>query len=524
MIFLQLNPDIKNKFYILAIICVYALLNLPFLTVFPPIDNLGDESWMMSISSELLKTGKPIAAIHAGTPIGETPQVTTMWIYSSLLAGMVYIFGPFVWVGRFLSFMFGLLAVILTYHLGYKIVNHKIGLTAAFLLITSTAFSWHSREIRPDMMILAFSTASVYCFYRAFNEKKDKFLFLSGLISTMSVQVHPNGAIFAFSIVIIYIITYRKILFSKSSLSLIVGLCIGFASWTIFNYLPYSASSFQTIHKKYLPPLLTTNIFAILFHSLDFLWIFSPKNLNVLITQYYSTISAGIVYVALVIVTVSLIFGKNKKHSLLLLSFVILPLFISNFIVGAWQWFHYSVFLPLSFIILAISINDVCEMLSSIKAKRLFFAGLVIIIAISGIIDIMKLNVNMKKYNYNSLKERISQGVTNGTTVLGSPLYYFAFSGSNNRFITYLFIEGRCPNFKSEIQRHKIDYILVDDSLERVSSNWCSYLYYQNEIIPFLKTNTTLNKIIDIEYPSSLTAKRMIDKVYLFKVNRTFLQ
>lgn len=245
----------KTTPYIIVIISLYVIINLPFLTTFPPIDNVGDESWMMNISLELLRTGRPVASMHAGTPISESAQITTMWIYNGALSGIFYILGPSLWAGRFLSFICGLIVLILTYFFGKTIGNSKIGLTASFLLTTSIAFSWHSREMRPEMMLLVFSTLSIYLFYRAWQEGRDLFLFLSGLLSTMSVQVHPNGSIFAFAILIIYPVLYRRKLLSRSSLLLILGLFIGFAFWLVFNYLPYSSSSFETVHRKYLPPI-----------------------------------------------------------------------------------------------------------------------------------------------------------------------------------------------------------------------------------------------------------------------------
>ena len=62
--------NIRNRLFLLAILILFLASTLPFLTVFPPVDNVGDESWMKSISLELLKTGSPVASIHAGTTIG----------------------------------------------------------------------------------------------------------------------------------------------------------------------------------------------------------------------------------------------------------------------------------------------------------------------------------------------------------------------------------------------------------------------------------------------------------------------
>lgn len=511
----------KDRLYLLVIICLYAIINLPFLTIFPPIDNVGDESWMMNISLELLRTGRPVASMHAGTPISETVQITTMWIYSGALSGVFYIFGPSVWAGRFLSFLCGLSVVILTYLFGKNIGNRKIGLMASFLLTTSIAFSWHTREMRPEMMLLAFSTLSVYLFYRAWQERKDIFLLLSGLLSTMSVQVHPNGAIFAFAILLIYSVLYRKSLLSRPSLFLIFGLFTGFAIWLVFNYLPYSPSSFETIHKKYLPPVINEDFYVLLTNGIQrFTGAFSPWHLNWLRVKYFSGINIAFAYLALLLIFASLLFRRKRKQLIFLLSFIALPLGISTFLISAWNWFHYSVFLALCFIALSISIYDIVEMLPWRRFKMLLLYGVVLVFGGAGIIDIMKRDIDMMEYDFNAVKKEISRSVPAGATVMGSPLYYFAFlEKSNNRFMTYLFVEEKCPDFESAIRTHKIDYIFVDDILINLTAMWCSPAY-SNKIREYLMKNTSLVSIIDVEYPNSHASNRLLRRVYLMRINQ----
>lgn len=517
--------NIRNRLFLLAILILFLASTLPFLTVFPPVDNVGDESWMTSISVEMLKTGSPVASIHAGTPIGEKAQIITMWIYSGVLSLFFFIFGASLWTGRILSLACGLVVVLLTYRFGCKMVNPKVGLASSFLLITSIAFSWHSREIRPDMMLMAFSTAGVYLFYIWTEKRDDKYLFLCGLVSTLSVQAHPNGAIFAFSTAFIYMIISRKNLISRSSLSLVSGFFIGFVLWLVFNYLPYSTSSFQTIHKKYLPPILNMDFFkdgnfiVLLKGSLKFIWLITVSNLDVLRIQYYSNIPIGIAYFALLLIAIGVIFGKNRSSSVFLLSFIFLPLVIANFIVGSWQWFHYSVFLPFGFMVLAISIYDISEMFRSVWVKRQILIGATIIIGGLGIMDIMMGNIEMSKYNYNSVKEKITRNIPDNVTVMGAPLYYFAFLDGKGKFITYMFLEERCPDFKSEMRTHRVDYILIDDSLEYMTRLWCSNAYYENEIVKFLTMKTYKDKMVEIDYPNSRAPNRMLNKAYLFRVN-----
>ena len=141
-----------------GIICLYLILNLPFLTTFPPINNVGDESWMMNLSIELLKTGKPLVSIAPHTPNAEEVQVNTFWLHIYTLSSIFAIFGTSIWLGRFLSFLCGIFVILLTCRFGRDVRGPKVGLTAAFFLTTFIGFSWHSREKRPEMMLMMFTT------------------------------------------------------------------------------------------------------------------------------------------------------------------------------------------------------------------------------------------------------------------------------------------------------------------------------------------------------------------------------
>jgi 4-amino-4-deoxy-L-arabinose transferase-like glycosyltransferase len=156
----------KNPFRLLFIVSLYAVLNLPYLTTFPPVNNTGDESWRMNIAVELMESGRPVASMFVDTPVGEEVQLTTTWIYNSLLSMFFYLFGISIWSGRFLSFVCGLFVVLTTYRFGKAVGGSRTGLLAALLISTFHVFSWHSREMRQEVMLMAFVTFSdsVTCF------------------------------------------------------------------------------------------------------------------------------------------------------------------------------------------------------------------------------------------------------------------------------------------------------------------------------------------------------------------------
>jgi 4-amino-4-deoxy-L-arabinose transferase-like glycosyltransferase len=61
-------------------------------------------------------------------------------------------------------------AALCTFLLGDRLFGRRAGLWAALMLATSAGFFIHSQQILPDMLVLAFATASGYAFWRAMSE------------------------------------------------------------------------------------------------------------------------------------------------------------------------------------------------------------------------------------------------------------------------------------------------------------------------------------------------------------------
>ena len=115
MMFKNRDVQLIARRALALLVLIYALTTLPYLTTFPPVDNVGDESWMINIAWNILDHGTPVASIHAGTPVAESPTIVTTWIYSGILAGAIGLFGHSVETGRMISFLCGLLVMLLLY-------------------------------------------------------------------------------------------------------------------------------------------------------------------------------------------------------------------------------------------------------------------------------------------------------------------------------------------------------------------------------------------------------------------------
>jgi len=169
--------------------------------------------------------------------------------------------------------------------------------------------------------------------------------------------------------------------------------------------------------------------------------------------------------------------------------------------------------------LLAISIHDISENWKADRIKNIFFIVTVLLIGGFGVKDIMAANYAMSQYAYkDKVQSRITGNLPAGVTVMGPPLYYLSLMDNRNSFISYMFLEERCPDFEVEIRAHKVEYIIVDDSLEYMARLWCSDSYYEDQIVKFLTEKAFRAKILDIGYPNSRTPTRMVNRAYLHRV------
>ena len=221
-----------------------------------------------------------------------------------------------------------------------------------------------------------------------------------------------------------------------------------------------------------------------------------------------------ITYCSLLLIALAFIIGKKRKDLGFLVSFLFLPLFVNFFLTGGWSWFHHSVFLSLSSLALAVSIVNITDVISKTSLRSLLASSFMAVFVILGVVDITYNNRLMSKYDYNSFMTRVTTVVPEDSTVMGASLYYPVFINRNNRFVGYLFLEERCPDFADEIHKLDVDYILLDNNLRVSSLVWCSEDYYRNQILGFLKSKRNIE--ITAHYPSR---NIVMKSVYLYTVN-----
>jgi uncharacterized membrane protein len=91
-------------------------------------------------------------------------------LYFFLLRGWVAITGTSEYAMRFFSLIFGVLSVSLSYALGRRLFDRRVGLAAALLLATSSYLTWYSQEVKMYTLISALAILAIYALRRAVEE------------------------------------------------------------------------------------------------------------------------------------------------------------------------------------------------------------------------------------------------------------------------------------------------------------------------------------------------------------------
>lgn len=203
----------------------------------------SDESHVAIFVRTIIESKRPI--LESGYSTGVYQQLQ-YW----LSALMVNVFGLNEFAIRFPSIIFGTLTIVVTYFLGKKFFNSKIGMLSAIITTFLTIEILWSRQARPYQAIQFFYLSGTYYIY-SFSLKKGKkakeFLFFitSGILATL---FHLEGfAILLIGIVYLIAVNLKNIkkliLFSSLLLTVttpfftsIKSLLVNFRHFNHFNY------------------------------------------------------------------------------------------------------------------------------------------------------------------------------------------------------------------------------------------------------------------------------------------------
>lgn len=118
-----------------------------------------DEGYFAGAAAEMYARGDWVVPYFNDEMFGHKPP----WMYWMMMAGYS-LFGVGELGARFFSAVFGTAAALLTYRLGARLLNPRVGLYAGLVMISCVMFSVVSRAATPDSYLVFFSTLALYIF------------------------------------------------------------------------------------------------------------------------------------------------------------------------------------------------------------------------------------------------------------------------------------------------------------------------------------------------------------------------
>jgi len=491
------------------LVAVFVLSGALTLKAYPPVNyNLGDEIWATQNGINF-----------PGLPHGPGEPV----LYFAAIWAFQGIVGEGVFPVRLFSVLMAGVSLYLTFLIGKAVINEKAGLLSAALLATSFAFGWHARIARPEMMTTVFVLSAFYLVVRGVKENP-RFLFYGGLLTALSVNVHPNNLQYIAGMTFAYCALAKREVFSKKTLLYLSGILAGLAAWFIMIYLPSKSASMATpltaavgdITRVHQFPFMEKGLLGLLKESavsfpkdyiFEYLRLFDDFFPNT-ISVWFFAISAGLLW------GLGLLTGK-RRTALYLLCIPALTAFGNYFITyqfGYWHIIEFYPFLALAMSAAALGLRD-----SQKKAGALVWAFL-FIFCLAGVADTAACRQRMRKYSYERLAHRVSEAVPEGARVIAN----FYMPAAKVKLLSPWFIEfdrpGRCPDFPEELERLSADYILMDDGLRTFMSKSCGP-EYEAWAIRYLNLNFPV-AYIDEQYPNYWAEGGLIKGVYVFRLRR----
>jgi 4-amino-4-deoxy-L-arabinose transferase-like glycosyltransferase len=89
----------------------------------------------------------------------------------------------------------GLGTVLLTFLLGRRLVDDRVGLVGAFLVACDNLIFLTSRTVRPDIMVTFFTLLSLWLLLKSIQEKRLVWTIAAGAAIGAGMSTHPNGAV-----------------------------------------------------------------------------------------------------------------------------------------------------------------------------------------------------------------------------------------------------------------------------------------------------------------------------------------
>lgn len=515
--FSRLAENKKPFFFVILWISAFFLFGVLSLKGFPPVNyNLGDEIWSV---------GKGMEHVQGRW----SKEILEPRIYFVAQGVFVSALGGGVFSARLFSLICASFALYLVYLLGREMHSPGAGLAASLVAGSSYAFLWQSKVARPEMLGIVFVLSAFLFLIKASKDapgkKEAMFLFLSGFIAAISVQVHPSNLQYALSMSVIYLFLFRKRLWSPASAFFLSGLLFAFAIWFFGSWQPALAAkegtlgdALEGVRYVYPFPILKGNVLALLRDTLQAVPRDIREYLGLFNSFFSSRVDIRIVAACAAALWAGGMLTGQRRDVLILLGFVFVSMFVNRLITDKFNYWHMVEFYPffaLAAVFGALGISE--GLFRGAKGRRIATSVLVGFFILTGMASTVAAYRKLAGYDYEGLIEKLSPYVS-GSRVLAADIYAPAVGPDG--FVGLWFdverIKRRCPPFEEKVKELNVQYIIADDLLNSSARIGCSGKY-EGEMLRYLYFDCTHVARIEYRYPNFWVRGGMIKEINIFK-------
>ncbi len=514
--FLLKIKEFISKKEIALFLTLYFIINAIFLTKYPFMHS--DESWLSGLSRLYLEKGTPIVTESFFDLLPRFPHSIKVFFHY-IQALFMTIFGYELFTFRLISLIFGILTLYTVYKISKNLfTSNKLSFLLVLILSFDIHFIYTSHFARQEALILFLIIFSFY--YYITSEASLKKPIILGIITGLSIGIHPNSLFIAAVIGSLYLFDIMFLEKSKLKELLIYILVTGiFAAGFIAVNLYFDPNFFHN-YKEFGDQF---NVFAQPTDRISEIKNFYLKlYYQVSGTYYMPNIKFQLLFFPLIFalslgrILIEKDFLKSRSTGLVM--FAIVAINITYVVIGRYNQTSIIFIFPFFWMLFILNIK-------SIKYKKIISLLIAILILVISIFNIMPYINN----DYENYIQNIGSYVDDDEVVLANlnTEYYF----SNNNLYDYRnlhFLKENNITFSDYIKKNKIEYIIYPEEMDFIYNTrpvwnfiYGNLYYYYEDMQSFLENNCQVVYQFNSPYAMRLSMYmyRELWWVKIYKVN-----
>jgi 4-amino-4-deoxy-L-arabinose transferase-like glycosyltransferase len=446
---------------LVVITIVVVIASLLSLTTYPPV--FIDEPWYSDAAWNLANKGVNFESMSAGA-LDQWPAYWVRWplIGNLPLAAAFAIGGLGLFQARLVSWLLGVLLLGLVFALGRRLYSTLTAALTTTLLAVSPVFLQASHYARVDIFLACFVTAALYLFVVGVQDNKRWVSFAAGLIIGLSVDIHMNGALFALSLTMLFVVAYGKQMFRTRNIwYFAAGAVVAVIYYLVVHVAPNPASYFEITRgwqgSMMQPPLASLNPIVIL------------RSLAGEVGRYHFY-DHGLDF-ALIGASVLFLCVRRNKSDRLIVTFVGTAFLLFVFLVQGKHDIYAILFYPFFLLMVAEAFASLLREGRRTDPRRIFTGAILVLFVISSALHVARPVYASRGYDYYDVTNRIRQTIPVGARVAGLPTWWLGLSESYDyrsiMNLTYYHFFNDYTVTQSLEAIHP-DYMIVDSGLRGI--------------------------------------------------------